>query len=117
MPIHTSAEIQAAIDQLIIDIGLLHDMVQGDNTTDVSTENGLVPSVAKFYNQLLAGFAVGNFPGAIRSDHSTISGNYTVVSGDTGKTLNVSGGQWTITFGAPTGYSSVFTALVINRNS
>lgn len=114
---YTSAQIQAAIDQLIVDIGKLHDIVQGSNTTDISTENGLVPSVAKFYNQLLAGFAVGNFPGAIRSDPASITGNYTAVSGDTGKTLNVSGGQFTITFGAPSGYSSVFTCLVVNRNT
>jgi hypothetical protein len=116
MPTFTSSQIQAAITQLMTDIGLLHDIVQGDSSISVSTEGGPVPSIAKFYNQVLAAISVGSFPGVIVSNQATISGNYTAVSGDTGKTLNVTGGQWTITFGAASGYSDPFTAVVINRN-
>jgi microcystin-dependent protein len=44
-------QLQAAVTQTTTDSGLLHDIVHGDDTTTVTTENGPVKSVAKVINE------------------------------------------------------------------
>ncbi len=44
--------LNAAVDMAEVDTGLLHEVVHGDITTEVDTEGGKVPSVAKAINDI-----------------------------------------------------------------
>lgn len=44
----TSAEIQAKIDKLEVNMGRLDQFTNGDDTTDVTVDSGTVPSISKF---------------------------------------------------------------------
>ena len=44
--------LDAAVDKAEVDTGLLHNVVHGSITTEVTTEGGKVPSVAKVLNDI-----------------------------------------------------------------
>ena len=44
--------LDAAVDKAEVDTGLLHNVVHGSITTEVTTEGGKVPSVAKVLNDM-----------------------------------------------------------------
>lgn len=44
--------LNAAVDRAEVDTGLLHEVVHGDIATEVDTEGGKVPSVAKAINDI-----------------------------------------------------------------
>lgn len=48
----TSAEVQAKLDKLEINMGRFDQIVNADNTTDVTVDSGTVPSVSKFFNDI-----------------------------------------------------------------
>ena len=83
----TAAEIQAKLDVLSADMGLFNDIVNGGDTTEVTTDGGVVPSIAKFYKDVATPFSfqglwdasVGSFPpGANSGDVYLVSVGGTV---------------------------------------
>jgi len=111
----TAAQIQAAINDLAVEVALLHQIVQGNNATDVATESGVVPSLSKFYVQVLAAIAAQSFPGVLFSTPIATGSTYNVLTGDSGKTVVVTPSAYAaVNLGDPSTYPSPFVIEIVN---
>lgn len=118
MPL-TAAQIQAAVDQLAADIAKFHEIVQGDDLTDIPTDSGIVPSISKFYVEALNAIALQGFPGFLNSNPISVSSTYNVLTTDNGSTVVVSGATSFsgVVFGDPSTYPTPFVLEIVNANA
>lgn len=107
MPLPTSPELQADVAELDTDIGLFHDIVQGDALTVVPTAAGDVPSVLKFYADITADIVSGILPGFTVETKTT---TYAVSGSDANKVHVLSASApFTLTVPAASGFPTKFT--------
>jgi hypothetical protein len=114
MPVPSLAQMQTSIETFYDDQQLLHSLVNGSNTTEVTVETGVLPSWAKFL------LTMGALPSNTYSGLGTAyASDFTVTTSEAGQIMELAGNtlQKTITFGAPAGYANSHLNLLLNNSA
>ena len=129
MALPNQSELTAALEEAIEDMEKLNSIVNGNDTDEILTDNGLVPSVSNFYNQVAQVVITGAIPrkavalattGNITlSGEQTVDGTLTSVSdvAVTAQSLPAENGVYTTAAGAWTRRADMNEASEIARST